>query len=232
MGTHEIGGKEFPMQCKTFTHLSCLVCIIILSFGVGRADGEERHHQWSAGLRGGPSFLTQDAIGSTNAEGQIGPIFNGVVVYDLHKHFSFGFEAEWEQHKIDQGSLTLGKASTASLLIRFECHLARTEPISPYFLLAGGYNLNSFSEDDAYGEACGEDCSIDIDNSFTMKAGFGTDLFVIFENAALNVEIAWKYNEADMDFFVGGEGAGSNEYSGSALTMLLGFRYHFPVSTF
>jgi hypothetical protein len=220
------------MKIKGFSSCFGLLGLLSLLGGVPSADAEERYHKWSVGLRGGPSFLTQDAVRDLNIEGQIGPIFNGVVVYDLHKHFSLGFEAEWEQHQLDQAAVALGQASTASLLIRFECHLERTQPISPYFLLAGGYNLNSFSEEDAYLEQCGQDCSIDIDNSFTIKAGFGADLFVLFENAALNIEIAWKYNKAGMDFFSGGTQSGSDDYNGNALTMLLGFRYHFPVTPF
>ena len=220
------------MKFRGFSSCLGLLSLVILFGGVPRADAEERYHKWSVGLRGGPSFLTQDAVGNLNIEGQIGPIFNGVVLYDLHKHFSLGFEAEWEQHKLDQAALTLGQASTVSLLIRFECHLERTQPISPYFLFAGGYNLNSLSEEDAYLEGCGEACSIHIDNSFTIKAGFGVDLFVLFENASINIEIAWKYNKADMDFFSGGAQSGSDDYSGSALSLLLGFRYHFPISPF
>jgi hypothetical protein len=155
-----------------------------------------------------------------------------VIVYDLQKYVSLGFEAEWEQHKIDQAALTLGDASTASLFIRFECHLERTQPISPYFLFAGGYNLNSFSEEDAYLGACGEGCRIDIDNTFALKAGFGVDMFVLFENAAINFEVAWKYNKADIDFISGGDVVASDSYDGSALSLLVGFRYHFPVSPF
>jgi hypothetical protein len=220
------------MKYKVFESYACLLGLSILFFAAARADAEEPTHKWSAGLRGGPSMLTQDAADNLNIEGQIGPLFNGVVVYDLHKNVSLGFEAEWEQHKLDQADLTLGKASTTSLLIRFEFHIERTQPISPYFLFAGGYNLNAFSEDDAYLAACGQDCAIDIDNSFTIKAGFGTDLFVLFEHAALNAEVAWKYNKADMDFSAGGLAVGSDDYNGSALSLLLGFRYHFPVSSF
>lgn len=219
------------MKCRAFVPHSCLLCLFVLLCVAAGAEAEERHHKWSAGLRGGPSILTQDAAENLNIEGQIGPLFNGVVVYDLHPNFSFGFEAEWEQHKLDQADLTLGNASTASLLIRFEFHIERTRPISPYFLFAGGYNLNSFSEEDAYLESCGPGCGIDIDNSFTIKAGFGTDLFILFENAALNAEIAWKYNRGDMDFLSGGSVVGSDDYNGSALSLLLGFRYHFPVSS-
>ncbi len=206
--------------------------LLILFAAVPGADAQERYYRWSVGLRGGPSFLTQDPIGNLNTEGQIGPLFNGVALYDINNTFAFGFEAEWEQHKLDQPGLTLGKASTATLLIRFECHLDRTQPVSPYFLFAGGYNLNAFSEDDAYLQACGEDCSVDVDNSFTIKAGFGVDLFVLFENAALNAEISWKYNKADVDFYAGGEQVASDDYNGSALSLLLGFRYHFPISPF
>ena len=206
--------------------------LLILFAAVTGADAQERYYRWSVGLRGGPSVLTQDAVGNLNIEGQIGSLFNGVALYDIDKTFSFGFEAEWEQHKLDPPALTLGKASTASLLIRFECHLDRTQPVSPYFLFAGGYNLNFFSEDDGYLEACAEDCSIDTDNSFTIKAGFGVDLLVLFENAALNAEISWKYNKADVDFYSGGVQVASDDYNGSALSLLLGFRYHFPVSPF
>ncbi len=220
------------MKCKGLRFSSCLLSVLLLLGGVTCAEAEERYRTWSAGLRGGPSLLTQDAAEHENIEAQIGPLFNGVVVYDLHPNFSFGFEAEWEQHKLDHADLTLGKASTVSLLIRFECHLQRTRPISPYFLLAGGYNLNLFSEDDVYLESCGSGCGIDIDNSFTIKAGFGADLFVLFENAALNVEIAWKYNKGDMDFSSGETIVGSDDYNGSALSLLVGFRYHFPTTPF
>ena len=132
-----------------------LCLALALGSTVSQAVAEEGHHRWSAGIRGGPSLLTQDAVRDSNIEGQIGPLFNGVIVYNVHEYLSLGFEAEWEQHKLDQAALTLGNASTASLLIRFEGHLERGQPISPYFLFAGGYNLNSFSEEDAYLGECG-----------------------------------------------------------------------------
>jgi hypothetical protein len=196
------------------------------------ADAEERYHPWSVGLRGGPSILTQDAVGNENIEGQVGPIFSGVLLYDLNKYVSLGLEAEWEQHKIDQAALTLGKASAASLFFRFEGHLEKTQPISPYVLLAVGYNLNFFSEDDAYLAECGADCNVGIDNTFSIKAGFGADLFVLFEKAAINLEVAWKYNKADMDFFSGGNVSASNDYNGSTIYLLIGFRYRFAISPF
>ena len=220
------------MKSRGFSSCLGLLSLLILFAGVSRVDAEERYHKWSAGLRGGPSFLTQDAVRESNIEGQIGPLFNGVIIYNLHEYISFGFEAEWEQHKLDQAALTLGNASTASLLVRFECHLERGQPISPYFLFASGYNLNSFSEEDAYLAACGDDCAINLDNSFTIKAGFGVDMFLLFENAAINIEIAWKHNRADMDFISGGTVVASDTYNGSALSLLLGFRYYFPVSSF
>ena len=220
------------MKYRRFVSYACLLSLFILLGGVPGADAEERYHVWSVGLRGGPSFLTQDAVGNANIEGQLGPIFNGVIIYDLHKYVSLGFEAEWEQHKIDQAALTLGDASTASLFFRFEGHLERTQPISPYVLFAAGYNLNSFSEEDAYLAECGADCRVDIDNTFSLKAGFGADLFVLFENAAINFEVAWKYNKANIDFISGGDVVASDDYNGSALSLLVGFRYHFPVSSF
>lgn len=209
-----------------------LLGLWILLGGAPCADAEERYHAWSAGLRGGPSIPTQDAVGSSNIEGQVGPIFNGVILYDLNKYVSLGLEAEWEQHKIDQAALTLGDASAASLFFRFEGHLERTQPISPYVLLAVGYNLNFFSEEDAYLAECGADCNVDIDNTFSIKAGFGTDLFVLFENAAINLEVAWKYNKANIDFFSGGDIVASDDYNGSSIYLLIGFRYRFPISPF
>lgn len=206
--------------------------LLVLLWGVPDADAGERYSPWVVGLRGGPSFLTQDPASNSNIEGQLGPIFNGLVVYNLHEYVSLGFEAEWEQHKMDQADLNLGDASTASLLVRFEGYLGRSRPVSPYFLFAAGYNFNSFSEDDSYAAACDEGCRIDIDNAFTIKAGFGVDLFLLFENAALNVEIAWKYNKADMDFISDGTVVASDDYNGSALSLLLGFRYHFPLEDF
>ncbi len=220
------------MRINGFPWCLGLAGFMILLCGVPRAAAGERHHLWSVGLRGGGSFLTQDAVRDANVEGQLGPIFNGVIVYDAHEHFSFGFEVEWEQHKIDQAALTLGDASTASLMIRFEGHLARTAPLSPYFLLAGGYNLNAFDEEDAYLADCGSGCRVDIDNAFALKAGFGVDMFVLFENAAINFEVAWKYNRADLDFLSGGDTTASSDYDGSALSLLVGFRYHFPVEPF
>ncbi len=209
----------------------CLALWILLG-GAPCADAEERYHVWSVGLRGGPSILTQDVVSNANVEGQVGPIFNGVMVYDLNKYVSLGLEAEWEQHKIDQAALTLGDASTASMFFRFEGHLERTQPISPYVLLAVGYNLNLFGEEDAYLAECGADCSVEIDNTFSLKAGFGMDLFVLFENAAINLEVAWKYNKADIDFISGADTVASDDYNGSTIDLLIGFRYHFPVSPF
>ena len=220
------------MKFKGLPYCLGLLSLGILLNGAPGADAEERYPAWSAGLRGGPSFLSQDPIGNTNIEGQIGPLLNGLMVYALNKNVSLGVEAEWEQHKLDEASLTLGDASTASLFFRFEGHLETTQPISPYVLLAVGYNLNFFSEDDAYLSECGQDCSIEVDNTFSLKAGVGADLFVLFENAAINFELAWKYNKANIDFISGGETVASDDYNGSALSLLLGFRYHFPVSSF
>ncbi len=208
-----------------------MLILFILFGGVPRVDAQGIH-RWTAGLRGGPSFLTQDPSGELDVEGQIGPILSGVVLYDLNKYCSLGFEAEWEQHKTDQGAVTLGDASTASLLLRVEGHLERTQSISPYILFAFGYNLNFFDEEDAYLESCEEDCRIDIDNSFAIKAGFGVDMLVLFENAAINLEVTWKYNKADMDFISGGNVADAGDYDGSALNLLIGFRYIFPGSSF
>ena len=220
------------MKFKGLPYCLGLLSLWILFGGVTCADAEERYHVWSAGLRGGPSFITQDPVSSANIEGQLGPIFNGVILYDLHKYVSLGLDVEWEQHKIDQAALTLGDASAFSLFFRVECHLERTQPISPYVLLAGGYNINSFSEEDAYLSECGADCRVDIDNTFSLKAGVGADLFVLFENAAINFEVAWKYNKANIDFLSGGETVASDDYNGSALSLLIGFRYHFPTSSF
>ena len=220
------------MKFKGLPYCLGLLSLLILLGGAPCADAEERYHAWSVGLRGGPSILTQDAVGNANIEGQVGPIFNGMIAYDLHKYVSLGFDVEWEQHKTDQAALTLGDASALSLFFRFEGHLERTQPISPYVLLAVGYNLNFFSEEDAYLSECGADCRIDIDNTFSLKAGFGADLFVLFENAAINFEVAWKYNKAEIDFLSGGETVASDDYNGSALYLLIGFRYHFPISPF
>jgi hypothetical protein len=220
------------MKFKGFASCSGLLSLLIVFGWVPGADAEERYHKWTAGLRGGPSFLTQDAVRDMNVEGQIGPLLNGVIVYDVQKYLSVGFEAEWEQHKLDQAALTLGNANTASLFVRLECRLERSRPVSPYVFLAGGYNINSFRSDDAYEAACGEDCRIDIDNSFAFKAGFGADMFLFFENAAISVEIAWLSNTADIEFISGGEVVAGDDYNGSALSLLLGFRYYFPVSPF
>lgn len=215
-----------------FKGLPCLSSLLIFLCAAPCADAREGYHAWSVGLRGGPSFLTQDAVSSANVEGQIGPLFNGLILYDFHEYVSLGLEVEWERHKTDQADVTLGDADTASIFFRAECHLQRTPPISPYFFLAGGYNINSFGEEDAYLAACGEGCRIKIDNGFGIKAGFGADLFVLFENGAISLEAAWKYNKADMDFIWGGETVVSDDYNGSALNLLIGFRYHFPIGPF
>lgn len=220
------------MKRRDFACCCGLISILILFGGAAGARAEEPYHAWSVGARGGPSFFTQDPVTDANITGALGPTFGGVIVYDLHPFVSFGFEAEWEQHKIDRAALTLGDASAVSLLIRFEAHLKRTRPVSPYFLFAGGYNLNSFSEEGAYLAACGEDCRIHIDNGFAIKAGFGADMFLLFEHAAINVEIAWKYNRGDVDFLSGGNVVGSDDFNASSLSVALGFRYHFPVNPF
>jgi hypothetical protein len=220
------------MRSRRLVSCPGLIGLLIILLGPSRADAQERYHAWIVGAHGGPSFFTQDPVSDANITGALGPIFEGVIVYDLHPYVSLGFEGEWEKHKIDQAALTLGDASMTSLLIRVEGHLERARPISPYFLFASGYNLNSFSEEDAYLATCGEDCRINIDNGFAIKAGFGVDMFLLFENAAINVEIAWKYNKADVHFLSGGNVVSSDDFNGSSLSLALGFRYHFPVTPF
>jgi hypothetical protein len=224
--------KGLSMKFKGLPYFLGLLGFWVLLGGAPGADAEERYYPWSAGLRGGPSYLSQDPVGNTNTEGQLGPLFNGVIAYDLHKYVSLGLDAEWEQHKIDRAALTLGDASAASLFFRVEGHLEKTQPISPYVLLAVGCNINSFSEDDAYLAECGQDCRINIDDTFAIKAGLGVDLFVLFENAAINFELAWKYNKADIDFISGTETVASDDYNGNTLYLLIGFRYRFPIDPF
>jgi hypothetical protein len=176
--------------------------------------------------------LTQDVASVGNTTGRIGPIINAVVVYEANKYLSLGLDVEYEQHQIEQGSMTLGDASTFSFLARFELHPEKTRPISPYFLLVSGYNFNSFRENDTYLSSCGENCHIDIDNTLTIKVGFGLDMFLLSDTTAINVEAAWKYNKADMDFITDGTEIASDAFDGSSLSLFFGFRYYFPVSPF
>jgi hypothetical protein len=57
-------------------------------------------------------------------------------------------------------------------------------------------------------------------------------MFVLFENAAINFEVAWKYNRADLDFLEDGGETVTGDYDGSAVSVLVGFRYHFPIEPF
>lgn len=214
--------------------VSCwgLAGLLILSCSIPAAEAQNRRQPWKVGLGGGPSFLTQDAASIGNTTGAIGPVLDAVVVYEINRYFSFGFEVGYEQHEIEQGSLKLGEAMTFPFLARFELHLEKTRPVSPYFLLASGYNFNSFREDDAYLGSCGDDCRIDIDNTLTIRVGFGAEMFLLSDDIAIDAEVEWTYNKADMDFVQDGIEVASDDYDGSSLGLLLGFRYFFPVSPF
>jgi hypothetical protein len=220
------------MKSRGFVSCCGLIVLLIFSFRVLAAEAQDRYHPWKAGISAGPSFLTQDAASIGNTTGKIGPIIDAVVVYEANKYLSLGFDVEYQQNQIEQGSLTLGDASTFSFLARFELHLEKTKPVSPYFLLASGYNFNYFREDDTYLASCGEGCRIDIDNTLTIKVGFGLDMFLLSDTTAINVEVAWKYNKADMDFITGGNEIASDAFDGSSLGLFFGFRYYFPVSPF
>jgi len=220
------------MKSRGFVSRLVLIVLLILACRVLAAEAQNRHQPWKVGISAGPSFLTQDVASTGNTTGKIGPIIDAMVVYEANKYLSLGFDVEYEQHQIEQGSLTVGDSSTFSFLAHFELHVEKTKPVSPYFLLASGYNFNSFREDDTYLAACGEDCRIDIDNTMTIKVGFGLDMFLLSDTTAINVEVAWKYNKADMDFITDGTEIASDAFDGSSFSLFFGFRYYFPVSPF
>ena len=205
----------------------------IIFFGclASGAGAEEAQHSWGIGIRGGFSSFAKEISNVNELEGETGGVFNGLAIYELTDSLSFGLEVEWDQHAISKGTLSYGKVASLSLLLPFEFHMAKTEKVSPYCMLACGYTFNQFKESQSFKDAYGPRAYIELDNAYMVKSGLGIDMFFLSETVAINLEAGMSYSIGGMHI-VGDTVDGRDDYNRSVLFLVMGFRYYLPDSSF
>ena len=153
--------------------------------------------KWTAGLRVGPSFITQQSLLDTT-----GPALNFQALYGINRWFRLGAMLEWENHGFDRAR---GSLDTVTLLpLMLEYRPGHIGGVIPYLSTGIGVNINSN----------------DVKDTFAWRTAGGLDYALTnwFSGAPkglmLNTEVAWKRNHADI-----GEA--------SAISMIFGARYTF-----
>ena len=211
-----------------FVAAFCFFCV--------EANAGER---FGVGLRAGPSFYTQDVFGGTaGASGplKVGPIVSGNLIYPINEDFSVGLNAEWESHKVQSMGAEIGDAYTVSVIPFVEYHFLAKQIIGKgddlfYLFLGLGYNINTYypkGEAEQKAEALGVEYNVEVDNTFAVKAGVGLETYFT-DDLAFNMEFGWKFNKGDAHEFVDGNRVMSGDFNGSAVSVLLGLRYYFPL---
>jgi outer membrane protein len=160
-------------------------------------EGMAEEGKIMAGVRVGPSFITQSAGVST-----VGPAVNVQGMYGLNKWFRLGMMLEWENHGLDKPRN--GSVDTITILpVNLEYRPGHFGNFIPYFTTGIGVNINTK----------------DVKDSFAWRVGGGIDyaLTNLVQSAPkglmLNMEAAWKRNHVDAD--------------ASALGLLFGVRHTF-----
>ena len=214
--------------------LVVVVAALVSAVPLSEARTESMPGQWAVGFRVGPAFLLEEAAVATattkTLQGETGPLLNLVAAYMINDFLALGFDLEWEQHTIKGEGTTWGKTSTASILPRGELHLGSGTPFSPYFIFGVGYNFNFFSEDSGLSSTVGVNRQVDLDDSFALMTGIGADMFFMSDRFAMNLEVKVKHNRAHMKVMSGTVQEGLFDFKGHSLSILFGFRYHFPSS--
>ncbi len=169
--------------------------------------------------------MIQDVFEDT--EGKLGPIVSGELFYALTDRVSLGLNVEWEKHKINDipSGFLYGHSTTLSVIPFVEVRSHGFMRNSPYVSLGLGANFNTFEESDSFQTICLisllRTCKSDLDNTFALRAGLGTDYFVT-EVLALNVEFGWKYNSGKI------HGDIDDDFRAIVLTILFGIRSYWP----
>ncbi len=99
--------------------------------------------KWGFGVRGGIGILTQDML-QGSSKGDPGPAISGEIFSFVNNYLTVGLNIEWDSHKVTQGSVERGKASTISFLPFYEIRVPYWGDFSPYQVLGVGLNFNSF----------------------------------------------------------------------------------------
>jgi len=219
----------FRQRFTPFYSISILFSLLLLA---PWTYAEDQKHGFGIGLGAGPSLFTQDVSEDQLLEGNLGTIVSANFLYNISEYFSLGAGIEWEHHWIDVLDITVIDADSFSFLALFELHFLQRRTFSPYFVFGGGYTINSVSPTDEAKEASlavyGANYDAELDNAWAIKAGIGTDIFVS-SNLAVNAEFGWKYNKAEARELLDGAVITQGDIDGSAINVLIGFRYYFPI---
>ncbi len=160
-------------------------------------EGMAEPGRWTAGLRVGPSFITQPSFLNTT-----GPALNFQALYGLNRWFRLGSMIEWERHGLEGRS---GSLDTITLLpLMLEYRPGHIGGLIPYLSTGVGVNINTKDTKDTFAWRTAGGLDYALSNWFSGAP----------KGLMLNTEVAWKRNAADI-----GEA--------SAISMIFGIRHTF-----
>jgi outer membrane protein W len=150
--------------------------------------------------------------------------------YGLNDYLTLGFDLQWERHGFDleASDISVGHSTAISLLPMVEVHPLGRQTFTPYLLFGLGYNINTFGYTDEITAAFarrGLIPDVDMDNTFALRAGLGTDVFLT-DYFALNLDLGWKYNKGSYRQVINGVDLTENDFNASVFSALFGFRFY------
>ncbi len=195
-----------------------------MSQGGGHSMNDKK---WIFSIRGGPSFFSKKSAAGVSAP--VGSVLNSSLAYKLSDTVVMGASIDWESHDLEAptSSLTLGRASTISIIPFVEIRPPHAGQIAPYGSFGAGANFNTIAEDGALNNVCIGSCSFDSDITVAIRIGAGID-YLVTPAISFNTELSWKLNSGALDP-EGNFGAlvPPTRLNASALSVLLGLRYNF-----
>lgn len=196
--------------------LWCLGSISVPAFGQEAAPvtADSDVGRWIFGFRAGVSRQTQDHV--TNADTVVGGVGSLQLLYNVSKIIRVGLTVDGEYQQINRkgGSGKFGDLTTVAVMPTMEFRPFQATSVVPYFSVALGMNLNTFSTEAGVPD-------IKHDNTFAARIAGGLD-FPLTSNVMLNTELGWRRNSGDST-----QSGRVIPFDASAVMGLVGVRYIF-----
>ena len=216
------------------------LAILVMLFMAGPAAAQDYQvGAMSIGIFGGYSFSVagdalEDADGTEFKHQFTG---GGGIMYRFPMGFALEIDAQYLNFKyeeeVDSDDVEFGKLTQVPLMLWAKWQGKVEQGITGHGGIGAGVNFTSFDVSDDYRDALGVDgdYEIDPDTAFVFGVNAGIDYFFTPE-FSISLDAKYLYSKVDFEGTYtedGDETSFDGTFNGHNLSVLLGFRYWFPV---
>ncbi|UCG79928.1 MAG: OmpW family protein [Desulfobacterales bacterium] len=143
------------------------------------------------------------------------------LTYFLHEYFSLELGVDYVETDVDINALGMsgddGEMEQVPVLLTGRMHFSTNPKVTPYLGVGMGYYFNDFDSNRDLPD-------IDVDDSFGFHVNGGIEVFIT-DDAAINLDIKYIWNEVDVDINL--PGSGDEEFKVNAFVAGAGIKYYF-----